>query len=91
MDRIPDTTIKIGDRVRSYDFEHNDDCYYEGVVNGIIMGEGSARFTCNVYRIQVQRQVWDGMPVPKNCDVIYPPMNGVETTFGGITAGVVKI
>lgn len=89
--------IKVGDRVRSFDFEGRElegerACYREGVVIGI----GRFGFPdCDRYKIFVDRVVWageedvlsDNDPVAGR--VIYPPVNGVPMVFRGrVTDGV---
>lgn len=72
-----DTTIKISDKVRSYDFEHSADCYVEGEVVGKEDLEG-----CTRYKIRAERKVVGGVERP---DILvrfyYPPVNG--TCYAG--------
>lgn len=89
--------IKVGDRVRSFDFEGRElegerACYREGVVIGI----GRFGFPdCDRYKIFVERVVWAGEEEglsdndPVAGRVIYPPVNGVRMVFRGrVTDGV---
>jgi len=79
--------IKIGDRVRSYDFAHRRDCYVEGVVQGLKHHCG-----CDRYEILVDYVVWGGQPEPApNDHVVLPPMNGTPTLGGDVTAFVEKL
>lgn len=87
--------IKIGDLVRSFDFEGRDvtgerACYCEGVVVGI----GRFGFPdCDRYKVAVERVVWCGADeaLDPNADDghRYPPVNGTPTMFRGtVTDGV---
>ena len=74
--------IRAGDKVRSYDFEGNEQCYMEGVVIAIVKLDG-----CRRYKIKVERQVWGGEVVREKFsddDCVYPPVNGTVKTFGGV-------
>lgn len=81
--------IKQGQRVRSFDFEHRDDCYVEGYVVGFDLVEG-----CPRYVIQASVDVWEGEqldPAEKGCRVgrvFYPPVNGTPRSMGGFCHGV---
>ena len=86
------TDIKIGDKVRSFDFaahrdiEGPDACFAEGVV------EGFQTIGCTRFDIRVTRAVWEGKEVPTEEGArIAPPLNGTPTNMGRITDGVVKI
>lgn len=88
----PDTSIAIGDRVRSHDFPdrlvYNDrpPCYFEGTVVDILDTEGFKR-----YAIQIEKRVWNGEEETAAVELVYAPVNGTQTTFGAKTFGVVKI
>lgn len=83
----PDTSIKAGHRVRSYDFPGTDTCYAEGVVEEITEPwEGCAR-----YKIRVEKQVFDSQPQAQHAEFVYPPVNGTPTLFDGVTNGVVRV
>ena len=87
--READTTIGIGDRVRSYDFESREDCYMEGIVYGYQHIEG-----CRRYAIQVERRVVANEERLAGVgETIYPPVNGTPTTMSlsPVTNGVVKV
>lgn len=72
----PDTTICVGDRVRSFDFPDNSLCYFVGTVIGI-------RPETEQYDISVEYQVWMGEREASNyCASVHPPLNGVEGLFG---------
>lgn len=81
--------INIGDKVRSFDFpthrdiEGPDACFVEGIVEG---------FEGNHLVIKVTREVFEG----EDLEVIggrkvRAPLNGLRTSRGRITDGVVKI
>lgn len=83
--------IKVGDRVRSYDFDITRQCYVEGVVEEITEPmEG-----CRRYKIRVERRTWEGEEEPLSDDpelrYVYPPLNGLPKLFGGYTNGVEKL
>ena len=81
----PDTTIKVGDRVRSFDFPGDASCYFVGKVEGITPR--------NAYQIKVEYQVWEGKRVPDKqnyCAHVCPPVNGVEG-FSGPMLGVQRV
>lgn len=72
----PDTTIKVGDRVRSFDFLDNSLCYFVGTVTKI-------RQDTQQYDIAVEYQVWQGEREASNyCASVHPPVNGQQGFFG---------
>lgn len=73
--------IQVGNKVRSYDFPHDRECYVEGVVENLTEKEG-----CERYRIRVTRRIWAGEDItaPLN-GCVYPPVNGTPALFGGVT------
>ena len=82
--------IKVGNRVRSFDFPRSRDlegeraCYVEGIVEGFEHVEG-----CERYKIRVERKVWAGEEVENPYrGHVYPPLNGTPRTFGGECNGV---
>lgn len=81
--------IKIGSKVRSFDFYTNRDLtgslafFMEGVVTKIERIEG-----CDRYVIEVTRSVRGGEERSNFPSVIVPPVNGTPTTMGRITDGV---
>jgi hypothetical protein len=82
-----DTTIKVGDYVRSYDFAGQSDCYIEGEVSVITPMGG-----CDRYAIVAQRRVLEGREVTRGLGVtFYPPVNGTAKFFGGMCEGVCKV
>ena len=86
--------IKIGDRVRSYDFEGNDSCYMEGIVVDIAWYEKNPRLSsCERYKIDVKRQVWAGKVLTDHFsnDFVYPPVNGTQTLSGRFTCIVKRV
>jgi len=80
-------TIKVGDAVRSYDFDGRTDCYVEGVVVAIKMPHGMD--AVKRYEIKVARQVFGGDEIADHADFVYPPINGTPTLFGRECNGVV--
>lgn len=85
-----DTSIAVGDHVRSYDFEHDDQCYVEGRVDKIVPIEG-----CDRYHIDPTKRVFDGEEYDRETFPeagYFPPVNGVRVagTFR-FTNGVKKL
>ena len=81
-----DTTIAVGDHVRSFDFFDNGEHYVEGVVTHILKGEGH-------FRVVVSKHVVGGVHAQNstlNGKIVMPPINGEEGFFG-ITRGVERI
>ncbi len=79
--------IEVGNKVRSYDFPHDRECYVEGVVEALTEKEG-----CERYMIRVTRKVWAGEEVEdpyRGC--VYPPVNGTPKLFGGVTNFVERV
>lgn len=75
---------KEGDRVRSYDFTHRDDCYVEGLVSHLEGDEGYTRVV-----IVVDRIVWQGTGSPIiGGRTVTAPQNGTPTNLGGKTNGI---
>jgi len=81
--------ITVGTKVRSFDFDDHSiegerACYVEGEVVGFAHKEG-----CERYVIFVTKRVFGG----KTKDIgrtppethVYPPVNGIPKTFGGVT------
>jgi len=81
--------IKVGDKVRSYDFPHSREFWCEGVVEGFKEVEG-----CDRYKIRIQKQFVEGKEVQISADRmeaaphIYPPVNGTRRALGGVCNGV---
>ena len=88
----PDTTIKVGDRVRSFDFDRRDlegirAAYVEGTVQKIEYHNG-----CDRYIIGVERRIFAGeVSVTHPEMIVAPPVNGTPKMFGGYTDGVVRV
>lgn len=83
--------IKVGDRVRSYDFPGIADCYIEGTV--IDIGRHPADPHRDRYHVQVEREVLEGKedePTPAG-KIVLPVVNGTPNWLGGVASGVVKI
>jgi hypothetical protein len=80
----PDLTIKVGDRVRSFDFPNNPLCYFVGTVVAL-------REATQQYEIEVDCQYWMGEKEASNyCAKVLPPFNGQEGYYGPIR-GVQRI
>ena len=70
--------IKVGDRVRSLDFEIYDNYYVEGIVRKI----GDVIEGCPRYTIEVDKQVANGNELPIEAPwIVTPPVNGTPTLF----------
>lgn len=87
-----DTTIKIGDKVRSFDFDSRElvgplACYVEGTVTAIEYYHG-----CDHYRIIVDKTVFAGdrLDIAEVREVL-APLNGTASWLGGKTNGVEKL
>ena len=82
---VADTTIKVGDRVRSYDFKGQDGCYFVGTVTNI-------RKDTEQYDIAVEYQVWMFEREASNyCASVHPPVNGTPSLLGGVHMGVQRV
>ena len=82
----PNTTIAVGDRVRSFDFVGNNDCYFVGTVESI-----TDQLCFRQYNITVEYQIWDGKKAETNyCASVHPPVNGTHCLFGA-NCGVQRI
>jgi hypothetical protein len=80
--------IKIGDRVRSFDFEGRDDSFVEGPV----IGFDAENFDCKRYVIKCELSMFGGDPDPQRIgEIVYPPVNGTRTWMGGVTNCVKKV
>ena len=92
------TAVKVGDRVRSFDFDGRDiegeaACYIEGTVESITDPKIHPHFRdCARYAIRVTRRIFAG----ENRDgegsnvgeCVYPPLNGTQSWLGRTMAGV---
>jgi hypothetical protein len=88
-------SIQVGDRVRSFDFfsrevEGEAACFVEGVVRNITNPVIDTMFRdCAHYEIRVDRRIFAGVEVEEMIGgLVYPPVNGIPKTFGGVTDGV---
>lgn len=92
-----DTSIKRGDKVKSYDFPDNllydleraERNYVVGTVTDIVEKED-----CAHYKILVEYRVCSGekQETPTGQLLfVYPPVNGTPTSMGHTTCGVVKV
>jgi hypothetical protein len=85
--------IKVGDRVRSFDFGSREvvgetACFVEGVVRNITHPSVDTKFRdCPHYEIRVDRRVFAGDEINGAIigGLVYPPVNGTPSTFGGVT------
>jgi len=78
--------IKVGKRVRSFDFDGRRDCYVDGVLEGYEVVEG-----CERYVIRVQSRVFAGKTANIGPSYVYPPVNLTPTTMGYLTRGVEEL
>lgn len=96
----PEHQVKIGDRVKSYDFPDNpvhgphgrENCFYIGKVTEI--SDDPQRGPS--YTIATEEQVFGGKPVPSfTPGVIYTPINGRPLVMGSglsqVTHGVIRL
>jgi len=89
--------IQVGDRVRSFDFVRGDygrdlegerACYVEGVVEALVEREG-----CPRYEVRVEVDIFGGVRQGaclggRVSSLVYPPVNGTPTLFGGVCNNV---
>ena len=80
-------TVKVGTRVRGYDFDNRNlvgdrASYIEGVIESIgVFSEG-----CDRYAIRVDRDVFGGKESKARVgQLVFPPLNGTPSLFGGVT------
>ena len=85
--------VKVGDFVRSFDFESRDvegdrACYCEGVVEDVVQGPD-----CDRYKICVTRRVFGGKVLTGDRveKEVFPPVNGTPKSFGGVCDGVENV
>ena len=73
-------SIEVGDLVRSYDFEGNDSCYVEGVVE-----DQPFKMGCQRYKIKCLKRIFQGEEVHNHEDYYFPPANGtpIAWSFSG--------
>jgi len=100
--QVPARPIKIGDKVRSYDFpDGRRTSYVEGVVEhitevdvdtlvrvGALDAEVVCFHDCRRYVIRVERAVWSGKDAEVRAPVVFPPVNGTPKLFGDVCNGV---
>lgn len=77
------TELKVGDKVRSYDFDGRKDCYVDGTLTEV-QNDGE----CDRYAIKVEAKVWCGVLESDFPEFVYPPVNGLPNWLGGVTAFV---
>jgi len=85
--------IKVGDRVRSFDYVQGDfgrdldgdrACYVEGIIEDLVEREG-----CPRYEIRVDYDVFGGDERNhRDGNLVYPPVNGTPKLFGGVCNNV---
>ncbi len=82
--------IRVGDRVRSYDWEYDTLSYVEGEVLRI----GPVKWDRRVPRYTIRADLWVVRGKTRRLGVdptFYPPVNGTPHAFGGFCNGVRKI
>lgn len=94
--RLPDTTIKVGDRVRSFDFPDSPTgrtlegpraAYVEGEVVELRELEG-----CPRYIVRVERRVFGGKETTNRIgELVHPPVNGTPSWLGDVCDGVERL
>ena len=82
----PDTSIEVGDFVRSFDCYAYSNCYVEGHVAEIRYIDD-----CDHYVIKVVTKVFEGKEVEVKERWVYVPVNGVETSANLAPMGVVPM
>ena len=81
--------IQVGSKIRSFDFHSRDitgedACYIEGEIVDIRWHNG-----CDRYVVIIEKQVFAGKEEDSHVgELVFPPVNGIEKTFGGVTDGV---
>lgn len=83
--------VRVGDTVRSYDFPNCYTDYVEGAVEAIGPHPNQP---CQAYHIRVTREVARDLEVPDSQlvgQLVYAPLNGTKTLFGGKTNGVRRV
>lgn len=85
--------IQVNDSVKSFDFPGKDNkSYIIGIVEEIRKFPEFSEFGyCPRYKIRVTHQILDGVEVDLDMDYVYPPVNGLPTSTGKKTNGVVAI
>lgn len=78
--------VKVGDTVRSFDFEGRYDCYVEGTLEEI--GD-CLRYGYDQYKIKVARRVVGNEETDAHPDYVFPPKNGTpKADSSGVYNGV---
>jgi len=90
---MPNSEIKVGDTVRSFDFEFVDNCYIEGKVIDFHFIEG-----CERCMIELDKKIFNGKDTTEdylkqvNGDrLVYPPINGTPSWMGDVLNNIKKI
>ena len=85
--------IQVGDRVRSYDFPHDDQCYIEGVVIAIEEWE-HCEFNCGLPHVHI-RVDYDSFNIDRGLigEMVYPvhPESGALGFHEGGKASRIEI
>jgi hypothetical protein len=89
--------VRVGDRVRSYDFvvdsRVDENSYVEGYVEEIRCFDDLRLGGCDRYRIRTVRRVFGGneIDIPEHEREVFPPKNGTPILGGGETSYVAKM
>jgi len=90
-ERKVDIDIKIGDTVKSFDFDMVDDCYIQGKVVGFTEMDNCTHFVIHMDKMILKGKDITDYYLEKTCNFkFYPPVNGIETWMGSVTCGVQK-
>ena len=89
--------IKVGDRVRAFDFpqygrhmpadtvKNMRNCHADGIVESV----GVVQDICPRYKIRIEKRVFNSREISFDDEpYVFPPVNGMPDTFGGITNNV---
>lgn len=89
--RTSNEKFKVGDFVRSYDFENSDDCFVEGVVDrvgGFPLNPNAKNFIS----FRTYRKIFSGVEVFTGGERVWVTQNGSHKGLdGGVTNNVVRI
>jgi hypothetical protein len=82
------SAIRVGSRVRSFDFpDRSDQHFIVGTVEAIAPGPGELA-SCNRYHVRLEYRVWDGKREEPDDEMVYPPVNGTPIVGGGFCKAV---
>ena len=88
--RTSNEKFKVGDFVRSYDFENSDNCFVEGVVDqvgGFPLNPNATNFIS----FRTYRKIFSGKEVCTGGERVWVTQNGSHKVCGGVTNNVVRI